>query len=160
MESSLRQVEIATGAITSKKGSKFRSATNGRAGRSQAPDPDDNVQSPRGHPQNGKNTETDGTDMDASIRKGGASRKSATDAMEQAQVLRAELERVQSGIRLLGDSVERLNDAVRSDNKWCGGVVNAMCTSLCLQLWAFGGSRGQQGVYSTVSMDESVHSQL
>jgi hypothetical protein len=43
-------------------------------------------------------------------------------AHEQAQTLKAELERVKSGLILLAQSMEKLQDSVRADSRCCGGV--------------------------------------
>jgi hypothetical protein len=187
VESSLRQVDIATGTISSKKAVKIGKAVKSSMGSARSSSDRHGVSgntldsSTRGGATGGdgegeegggisSGVDKAGGGMDVSSRgavrgKGGAGGPS--EAMEQAQVLRGELERVQAGIRLLGSSVERLNDVVRSDTKLCGGVFEYLCGSClgpsALLQWlpvGVGGERRQQGVYSSVSMDESMHNQL
>lgn len=179
VETSLRQVDIATGTLSSKKavklgkavksslrgGSVGAASVGGRGG-------DSDTLSSRvneGHEDSTPTADSDGSGvgkgaMDVSTRGGRGKSTEISEAMEQAQVLRAELERVQAGIRLLGSSVERLNDVVRSDTKFCGGVFEYLCgscaPSVLLQWLPSSGVSRQQGVYSSVSMDESVHNQL
>jgi hypothetical protein len=55
---------------------------------------------------------------------GNAVNTTLEEAREQAEILKTELERVQSGVHLLGHSVEKLNDVVRVDTRCCGGLMD------------------------------------
>jgi hypothetical protein len=58
----------------------------------------------------------------ASSGVGSAAVTAVASAHEQAQTLKAELERVKSGLILLAQSMEKLQDSVRADSRCCGGV--------------------------------------
>lgn len=71
-------------------------------------------------------------------------------SMEQAEVLRGELERVRSGIRLVSQSVDRLNNVLRiSNRKMCGGLLEP--------LWGCCYPVTKSQGYSSVEMDDSHH---
>lgn len=46
--------------------------------------------------------------------------------MEKVKYLESEMERVRAGVKLLLRSVERLNEAVVFDSRWCGGLSDAI----------------------------------
>lgn len=46
--------------------------------------------------------------------------------MEKVKYLESEMERVRAGVKLLGRSVERLNEAVLFDSRCCGGMSDAI----------------------------------
>ncbi len=76
-----------------------------------------------------------------------------SEGMEQAQILKGELDRVLSGVKLLGDTVDRLNEIVRSDSRCCGGALEAYWTSMFGQItWG-----EKKGGYSSVRLDDSSH---
>ena len=52
------------------------------------------------------------------------------DAMEQAENIRNELERVQAGIILLGQSLEKLVEVINVETKCCGGVFGLLTSNL------------------------------
>ena len=52
------------------------------------------------------------------------------EAHEQAEVLRQELDRVKSGLTLLAQSMDKLVEIVRMDSRCCGGVLDALTTSV------------------------------
>jgi hypothetical protein len=52
------------------------------------------------------------------------------DAMEQAENIRNELERVQAGIILLSQSLEKLIEVINVETKCCGGVFGLITSSL------------------------------
>jgi hypothetical protein len=80
------------------------------------------------------------------------------ECMEQAQILKSELERMRSGVRLLGDSVERLNRAVQRDNRCCWGVFDLIQANVRMigSSW-LEGDRTQSTYSSVRTMDESAH---
>jgi hypothetical protein len=72
-------------------------------------------------------------------------------SMEQAEILRVELERIKSGMRLLGQSIDRLDKTLElSNKKACGGFFDAIW--ICCRTQEV----TSQG-YSTVDMDDSHH---
>jgi hypothetical protein len=52
------------------------------------------------------------------------------EAIEQAEILRKELNRVHAGLSLLTHSVDRLGDVVIVDSKWCGGAFQMFGDSM------------------------------
>ena len=76
----------------------------------------------------------------------GKSNSATSEAAEQAESLKIELERVQAGLVLLSLSVDRLNDVVAVDTKCCGGLFNGLLSPAPVR-------KG----YSSVSMDGSNH---
>lgn len=71
--------------------------------------------------------------------------------MDEAAVLKAELERVKAGIALLGSSIERLNETLRLGDRCCGGLWDVLASAMgCLDTAPKG--------YSSVEIDESSHS--
>jgi hypothetical protein len=52
------------------------------------------------------------------------------DAMEMAHHLHSELDRLQAGIRLLAQSLERLHETVRLDTKCCGGLYELLVANM------------------------------
>jgi hypothetical protein len=85
-------------------------------------------------------------------------KKKECDGMEQALILKGELDRVLSGVKLLGDTVDRLTEIVRSDSRCCGGTFDAMWMNLLgSNSWSGVSNRVEQGGYSSVRLDESAH---
>lgn len=65
------------------------------------------------------------------------------EAKEQVELLRVELERVQSGITLLSQSIEALADIVRVDSTCCGGIFELMGFTIGGGGEGGGGERGR-----------------
>ena len=87
----------------------------------------------------------------------GGKKKKECDGMEQALILKGELDRVLSGVKLLGDTVDRLTDIVRSDSRCCGGAFDTIWMNLLgSNSWSVN-SRVEQGGYSSVRLDDSAH---
>ncbi len=75
------------------------------------------------------------------------------DALEQAELLRLELDRVKAGLTLLTQSVEKLNDVVQVDTRCCSGFLETLCYSF----WPASTSSSYQGSgYDRVGTDESA----
>ena len=89
-------------------------------------------------------------------RKTGSKKKKISESMEQAQILKGELDRVLSGVKLLGDTVDRLNQIVRSDNGCCSGAFDMLLGNIIGQsLWER--QNAEQGGYTSVRLDDSSH---
>lgn len=89
-------------------------------------------------------------------KKTSSKKKKESDGMEQALILKGELDRVLSGVKLLGDTVDRLDEIVRSDSRCCGGAFDAIWLNMFGPSWS-GSNSAQQGGYSSVRLDESSH---
>ena len=81
---------------------------------------------------------------------------SISDAKEQAEILRLELDRLQTGITLLGQSLDRLGEVVRVDTHCCGGLFDAITSSVRVR----GSAVRKKGGYDRVDgfVDNSLHS--
>jgi hypothetical protein len=91
-------------------------------------------------------------------KKGQAKKKKESDGMEQALILKGELDRVLSGVKLLGDTVDRLNEIVRSESRCCSGAFDSIWLNLIGPSSLGGGNAAiQQGGYSSVRLDDSAH---
>jgi hypothetical protein len=77
---------------------------------------------------------------------------STSEGLEQAEVLKSELDRVNSGISLLGQSMERLHDVIRLDSRCCGSVIDTI--SIIIGMSSAPSDRSPRG-YATVSMEAS-----
>jgi hypothetical protein len=87
---------------------------------------------------------------------GNGKKKKECDGMEQALILKGELDRVLSGVKLLGDTVDRLNDIVRSDSRCCSGAFDSIWFTLLGSTSPLN-NRVEQGGYSSVRLDDSAH---
>jgi hypothetical protein len=86
------------------------------------------------------------------------SKSSSQKYMEKVKHLESEMERVRGGVKLLGRSVERLNEAIVFDSRWCGGIYDAMSYVMgsCFE----SSQRTVKNEYSSVqmqSLDDSGH---
>lgn len=94
-----------------------------------------------------------GSDED---KKSNAKKKKISESMEQAHILKGELDRVLSGVKLLGDTVDRLNEIVRSDKGCCSGSFDVLLGNILGQ-GTWGRNTVEQGGYASVRLDDSSH---
>lgn len=89
-------------------------------------------------------------------KRSNSKKKKISESMEQAQILKGELDRVLSGVKLLGDTVDRLNEIVRSDNGCCSGTFDLLLGNILGQgVWER--KSAEQGGYTSVRLDDSAH---
>jgi hypothetical protein len=112
-----------------------------------------------GTPPQGSDSDKSPTAVGGAVGGGGAKKKKESDGMEQALILKGELDRVLSGVKLLGDTVDRLNEIVRSDSRCCSGAFDTIWLSLIgpSSLGGGGGNGTIQGGYASVRLDDSAH---
>lgn len=87
---------------------------------------------------------------------------SLLEAKEQAEILRMELERVQAGVTLLSQSLDKLTEIVRMDTRCCGGIFDIISSSLGPATSVAGSSSGSGVGYDRVQayapdIDDSGH---
>jgi len=155
VESALQHIEFATGIILSKKAMRFRAKASNFLNRQTDPSTTDSSTSKLTN----SSADLDDEKEPSNIHKAKFRGSKISECMEQAYVLKNELDRVQSGVKLLGDSVERLSTAVQSDSRCCAGLCDAIWMSVTSYLWPYGEKGLSQGKYESVRLDESIHNE-
>lgn len=153
----MRSVESATASIHHKKSMVMQKRASSLLSSNKAYSPDDTSLDVSAHPIS-TTSEKDGQLS--------SSASSSQKYMEKVRYLESEMERVRGGVKLLGRSVERLNEAVVYDSRCCGGLTDALSFALgsCFESMRGGASSAAaKNEYSSVqllSLDDSRHDLL